>query len=105
MAAVAALALGVASACGAGAHAAAAQTHTILIEGMRFTPETLAVQRGDRIVWRNQDLLPHTVTARAAFDSRSIAAGASWTYVARKTGTLPYVCSFHPAMRGALTVR
>lgn len=84
---------------------AAPQTHTIVIEGMRFVPETLTVRRGDRIVWRNRDLVPHTATASGVFDSKSIAADGAWTYVARRAGTLPYVCSFHPTMKGALTVQ
>ena len=93
-------------ACALGAHAAdaAPRTHTVVIEGLRFNPETLTVHRGDRIVWRNKDLVPHTATASGAFDSRSIAAHGSWSYVARKAGALPYVCSFHPTMKGTLKV-
>ena len=71
---------------------------------MRFNPETLTVHRGDRIVWRNKDLVPHTATAAGAFDSRTIASDRSWTYVARKSGTLPYACTLHPTMKGTLKV-
>jgi len=84
---------------------AGVQTHTIVIEAMRFNPETLTLRRGDRVVWHNKDLVPHTATARGVFDSRSIAAQGSWTYVTRKAGTLAYVCSFHPTMKGTLSVR
>ena len=88
-------------------HAADAgpQTHTIAIEGMRFNPETLTVHRGDRIVWHNKDLVPHTATAVGAFDSKSIAANEAWTYVAHQTGMLAYTCSFHPTMKGTLKVQ
>lgn len=72
---------------------------------MRFIPETLTVHRGDRIVWRNKDLVPHTVTAENIFDSQSIPAAGSWTYVAAKAGTLPYVCSLHPTMKATLEVQ
>ncbi|MGH8180055.1 MAG: plastocyanin/azurin family copper-binding protein, partial [Steroidobacteraceae bacterium] len=51
---------------------------------MRFNPQTLTVQRGDRVTWINKDLFPHTVTAAGKFDSHPIPAGGSWTYVARK---------------------
>ena len=102
--ALGALAVGLACALGAHAAAAAPQTHIIVIEGMRFNPATLTVHRGDRIVWRNKDLVPHTATASGNFDSHSIAAGGSWAYVARKAGALTYVCSFHPTMRGTLKV-
>ena len=98
------LALMVFSAIGGNAANAAAQSHTVVIEGFEFHPATLTVHRGDRIVWRNKDLVPHTATSHGVFDSRSIAPGSSWTYVARKVGTLPYVCTFHPTMQGSLAV-
>ena len=80
--------------------------HTVVIENMQYNPPQLSVHRGDRIVWVNKDLFPHTVTAAArAFDSGSIAAGASWTYVAGKTGEYAYGCTFHPTMKGILKVQ
>ena len=81
------------------------KTHVITIENMRFNPEVLTVQRGDRVVWVNKDLFPHTATAdNKAFDSRSIEPNASWTYEARKAGEYAYVCTFHPTMKAKLTV-
>lgn len=82
----------------------AARVHTVQIEGMRFVPETLTVRRGERIVWTNRDLVPHTVT-QAAFDSHAVAPNASWSYVAAKPGTYPYHCTSHPAMRATLIVQ
>jgi plastocyanin len=80
-------------------------THRIVIENLQFNPAHLTVRPGDRIVWVNQDLFPHTVTAAGkAFDSGSIAASASWTYHAAKRGQFAYVCTFHPTMKGAITV-
>lgn len=87
-------------------HPAPGTTHTVVIENMQFNPPQLRVRRGERIVWVNKDLFPHTVTAASrAFDSGSIAANASWTYVARKTGEYPYGCSFHPTMKGMIEVK
>ena len=83
----------------------AARTHTVVIEGLRFLPPTLAVERGDIVVWQNNDLVPHTATAAGSFDSGLIAAGASWHHVMTKVGTLPYVCTFHPTMKAILEVR
>jgi plastocyanin len=80
--------------------------HTVVIENMQYNPPELRVHRGERIVWVNKDLFPHTVTAAShAFDSGSIAAGASWTYVAGKGGEYAYGCSFHPTMKGLLKVQ
>lgn len=78
--------------------------HTVVIEHMQFSPPTLTVRRGERVVWVNQDLVPHTATAAGAFDSRSLAAGASWSHVARQAGRHDYVCTLHPTMKGTLVV-
>lgn len=84
---------------------ALAETHVVRIEGMQFAPATLVVKKGDKVVWRNTDLVPHTATAAGRFDSRTIAAGASWSYVPRKAGHYDYVCSLHPGMKATLDVR
>lgn len=81
-------------------------THTVIIENMQFNPAALSVKSGERVVWVNKDLFPHTVTAdNKSFDSGSIAANASWSYVARKQGEYAYSCTFHPTMHGKLTVQ
>jgi plastocyanin len=81
-------------------------TTSVTIENMQFSPTTLSVNRGDRIVWANKDLFPHTVTAtNKAFDSGSIAAGGSWTYVAATAGEFSYGCAYHPTMKGSLKVK
>jgi len=84
---------------------AAAETHVVAIEGMAFPPATLTVKRGDTVTWRNQDLVPHTVTAKGRFDSGEIAAGRSWSWVATAPGTYEYVCAYHPGMRAAIVVQ
>ena len=89
----------------ASASAPPAATHTVTIENMQFNPPQLTVHRGDRIVWVNKDLFPHTVTSGKVFDSGSIAVDASWSYVANKTGVYAYSCTFHPTMKGRITVQ
>ena len=84
---------------------AAPKTHVVTIENMRFSPDALTVQRGDRVVWINKDLFAHTATAVGkAFDSHNIEPNASWTYVARNPGEYDYVCALHPTMKARLTV-
>ena len=84
---------------------AVAASRTVVIDGTAFAPTQLSVQRGDRVTWVNKDPFPHTATAKGAFDSGSIAAGASWTWVADKAGTFDYVCTLHPTMKAQLVVR
>jgi plastocyanin len=81
-----------------------ATTHAVTIEGMHYVPERLTVQSGDRIVWKNRDLVPHTVTDDA-FDSQQIAPEASWSIVLRKPGSYLYRCKLHPGMHAILIVR
>jgi plastocyanin len=47
---------------------------------------------------------PHTATG-AGFDSKSIAAGQSWTFTPPRPGEYAYVCALHPAMKATLRVR
>ena len=85
---------------------AAGATHTVIMEGVAFVPETLTVKRGDTVVWVNKDMFPHTVTAKdGSFDSRAMAPNKTWKLVARKIGTFPYVCTLHPTMKGILVVK
>jgi plastocyanin len=82
-----------------------AATHTIRIEGMQYVPATLTVRRGDRVVWENRDVVPHTATAKGKFDSGHIASGRSWGHAIKKAGRYEYVCTFHPGMKASLVVQ
>lgn len=84
--------------------AADGTTHKVVMKATAYSPISLKVKVGDRIVWVNEDPFPHTATAQGVFDSGSIAAGESWTYVAKQRGTHAYVCLFHPNMKGTLEV-
>ena len=57
-----------------------AQTHTILIKDFAFVPDHLIVSAGDTVVWKNEDIVPHTATGRGVFDSQEIDSMKSWTY-------------------------
>jgi plastocyanin len=90
---------------GAAAHAAG-KTHEVRIEGMKFLPERLEVAAGDTIVWTNQDIVPHTVTAaRKKIESGELQTGKSFKLVAEKPGEIDYACRFHPVMKGVLVVK
>lgn len=82
-----------------------AATHTIRIEGMQYVPATLTVKRGDKVVWDNKDVVPHTATAKGVFDSGHIAVDRSWSQVMKKAGRYDYVCTFHPGMKAVLVVQ
>jgi len=90
---------------GVAAHAAGT-THAVRIEGMKFVPERLEVAAGDTIVWTNQDIVPHSVTAAAAkVESGELQQGKSFRLVARKKGEIDYICRLHPVMKGIVVVK
>jgi plastocyanin len=66
----------------------------------------VTAQVGDVVVWRNMDLVPHTVTAQGRqFDSGDLPPGRTWRYRVTKKGRYPYGCTYHPTMHGVLVVR
>jgi plastocyanin len=80
----------------------------VVISWFKFQPATVTVHVGETVEWKNDEIVPHTVTAngeKPAFDSGSINPGATWRYVARKKGTYNYTCVYHPNMIGKLIVQ
>jgi plastocyanin len=85
--------------------ALAATTHEVKIEGMQFSPATVKVHRGDTVTWRNNDLVPHTVTAAGKFDSGAIATGKTFSRKMDAPGAYDYICTYHPGMKGRIEVQ
>lgn len=72
-----------------------------------YQPATITVHVGQKVSFTNVSDAPHTVTAKnTVFNSGDInTGGASWSYVATKSGTFPYYCIYHPRMFGTLVVK
>lgn len=88
------------------AHAAGkAASHTVVIEGVQFTPMTVEAKVGDTVVWINKDPFPHTATSQGRFDSGTIESGRSWRFKVKAKGTFAYVCSLHSNMKAVLVVK
>jgi plastocyanin len=86
-----------------GARATTPVTHTVTIDATRYQPARLVVHPGDTVVWVNKDLIPHTATAASkAFDSKVLAAGASFRFTVKGKGPIDYRCLFHPTMTGRI---
>ena len=70
-----------------------------------YRPSTYSAKVGDRVVWTNAGLAPHTATARdGSFDTGVISAGATGSVTLRKAGTFAYFCTIHPQMTATITV-
>ena len=76
------------------------------ISNFAFAPVELTIARGDTVVWANADFVPHSATGRnGRWDSGSIAAAASWRFVADSAGRYEYYCVLHPSMTGTVVAR
>jgi len=76
------------------------------IEGLRFCPSPLRVQRGTTVTWTNSDSVAHTVTSQTGpqFDSGSLGQGRSWSHRLDRAGVFSYYCAIHPWMKGSIDV-
>jgi len=96
---LAALALTTAAGC------AGRKEHVISMKPTTYEPETLTVESGDLVVFKNDDANPHTAVAPGRFDSGQVPPGGSFRVTLTKTGELPYACTLHPMMKGKLIVK
>ena len=78
--------------------------HTIEIKQMKFSPETLNVRKGDKVIWVNADIVEHDVTelSKKEWASSKLATGASWSMIVTKSED--YYCNLHVVMQGKLIV-
>jgi plastocyanin len=76
---------------------------TVAMAGLEFAPAELTVRKGTAVLFENDDVAPHTVTAEAAgVDSGVIGPGKSFELVADES--FEYLCTIHPSMRAKVTV-
>ena len=79
------------------------------ITDLKYSPASVKIRKGDRVVWVNTDDRDHTVVSRAkekdgGFDSGKIAAGDKFEHTFDKPGKYEYGCSYHPRMKGVVEV-
>ena len=71
------------------------------IKGMQFHPANLSVDKGDTVVFVNNDFVVHDVTEKSkAWNSNPIPVGQSFKMVI--ANPVEYYCSFHPIMKGQI---
>jgi plastocyanin len=90
------------------ARAARAEDAAVTIDNFTFTPATLTVKAGTRVVWKNEDDIPHTVVSDASpplFRSKALDTDDSYSTVFDKPGTYRYFCGLHPHMQGTIVVQ
>ena len=86
------------------ASAAAPLTHMVVIDNMKFGPMPAQVRAGDRIIWVNRDIAPHTATAKDGSFNVDLAPGTRKAIAVRRASTTTVICRYHPGMRAILKV-
>jgi plastocyanin len=83
----------------------ASHRHEIEIRGMAFHPAELEAQAGDTIVWINRDIVPHTATRKAHWDTGTLEQGKSGRWIVKAGEGGEYACTLHPTMTGRITIK
>ena len=75
---------------------------TVMINEMKFVPQNISVNKGDTVIWINNDLVSHCVTEELskAWTSSPIPAGASWKMAVNQSAN--YYCAIHVVMKGKI---
>jgi plastocyanin len=81
------------------------KSYTVEIKQMKFQPADLTIQKGDTVVWINNDIVAHDVTEESnkAWTSSVMPVGQSWSLVVNQSAD--YYCSIHVVMKGKLIVQ
>jgi plastocyanin len=89
------------------AAAGVAATSTILIRSTGFSPGSLTVNHGDKVVFKNTDKVDHQVVAdNGSFASPILHANQSWATAALNTaGNFRYHDALHPSLAGRVIVK
>ena len=82
------------------------EKNQIEIKGFHFTPQTLTVKSGAKVIWINRDDDAHVVTSSDKKFEKSppLDTDQKFTITAGAPGTYNYFCSVHPKMTGKIIV-
>ncbi len=83
-----------------------AASASVTISDFKFTPATVTVNEGDTVTWTNDGPTVHTATAEdGSFDTGILEKGESGSATFTQAGTINYICSPHPYMKGKVVVQ
>jgi plastocyanin len=80
-----------------------AETITVTVNKMAFSPAAIQAKVGDTVEWVNKDAFAHTATAKGDWEVM-LPVKKSGSITVDKAGTIDYICRFHPNMKGQITV-
>jgi plastocyanin len=78
----------------------------VAIVDFEYEPGELTVEPGTKVTWTNQDASNHTVSfENGPGDLGNVDEDGRLSARFEKPGSYPYVCQYHPNMKGRITVR
>jgi plastocyanin len=80
-----------------------ADTVTVTIDKLVFSPKEVSVKAGDTVEWVNKDAFAHTATVKGGWEVM-IPPKKTASRVMQAGDTVEYFCRFHPNMKGRITV-
>lgn len=83
---------------------AAAATHVVVIDQMKYTPVP-PLKVGDTVVFENKDMFRHTVTASNNSFNLDLMPGAKGSLHINSAGHAAFYCKYHPGMRGTMVAK
>ena len=87
-----------------GALAAPGETQ-LTIDNFTFKPDAVTVPVGTRIVWENEDDIPHSIVeTNGSFHSPALDTQDKYGFTFATAGSFEYFCGLHPHMRGKVIV-
>jgi len=83
---------------------AAAATHVVVIDKMKFAPVP-PLKVGDTVVFENKDMFRHTVTASNNSFNLDLMPGTRGSLHINSAGHAAFYCKYHPGMRGGMDAK
>jgi plastocyanin len=76
----------------------------VVMENLAYKPTLVTVAKGTRVIFRNKDVAPHTVTETSGhgIDSGTINPGKSFSLIVDQS--LDYFCTIHPFMKAKVAL-
>jgi plastocyanin len=78
---------------------------SLTIDNFAFKPDVVTAPVGTRIVWQNNDDIPHSIIETAGkFQSPALDTEDKFSFTFDKAGSYEYFCGLHPHMKGKVVV-
>jgi plastocyanin len=81
-----------------------AETYNVSAVNFSFSPAVLNINKGDTVIWTNEDSAPHQIAGKS-FNGSVMSKGQTYSFIFNNIGTFDYYCAIHPSMKGTVIVK